>query len=89
MEDRCICCGEVIPEGRQVCYQCSNRTTEVKIEVELKIKEPHSILEICPYCFGSGKLRAMQRAMTYDAGSVRAADTYVKCNNCKGTGRKY
>lgn len=22
MEERCICCGEIIPEGRQVCPQC-------------------------------------------------------------------
>mgnify|MGYP003416456191 CR=1 FL=1 len=22
MENRCISCGEVIPEGRQVCYSC-------------------------------------------------------------------
>lgn len=22
MEDRCICCGEIIPEGRQVCEAC-------------------------------------------------------------------
>ena len=24
MEDRCICCGEIIPEGRQVCPQCEH-----------------------------------------------------------------
>ena len=22
-ENRCVCCGEVIPEGRQVCPQCA------------------------------------------------------------------
>ncbi len=22
MEDRCICCGEIIPEGRQICPIC-------------------------------------------------------------------
>lgn len=22
MSDRCVCCGEIIPEGRQVCPQC-------------------------------------------------------------------
>ena len=21
-EDRCICCGEIVPEGRQVCWKC-------------------------------------------------------------------
>lgn len=22
MEDRCVCCGKIIPEGRQVCKNC-------------------------------------------------------------------
>ena len=22
--DRCVCCGEIVPEGRQVCLQCEN-----------------------------------------------------------------
>lgn len=22
MEDRCVCCGEIVPEGRQVCPSC-------------------------------------------------------------------
>ena len=24
MEERCVCCGETIPEGRQVCASCEN-----------------------------------------------------------------
>lgn len=24
MEERCVCCGERIPEGRQVCASCEN-----------------------------------------------------------------
>lgn len=31
MENRCICCGEIIPEGRQVCIICEE-------EVENKSK---------------------------------------------------
>lgn len=27
--DRCVCCGEIVPEGRQVCPQC---------EIELQFK---------------------------------------------------
>ena len=26
MADRCICCGEIIPEGRQVCPRCQAST---------------------------------------------------------------
>ena len=22
VEERCICCGEIVPEGRQVCWGC-------------------------------------------------------------------
>ena len=24
--DRCVCCGEIIPEGTQVCSNCNGRT---------------------------------------------------------------
>ena len=30
MEDRCVMCGEIIPEGRQVCKQCEEKAKEVK-----------------------------------------------------------
>ena len=23
-QNRCVCCGELIPEGRQVCWLCAN-----------------------------------------------------------------
>ena len=25
MEDKCVCCGSVVPEGRQVCRQCEEK----------------------------------------------------------------
>ena len=25
-ENRCVCCGEIIPEGRLVCPKCENNT---------------------------------------------------------------
>jgi len=28
VEDRCVMCGAVIPEGRQVCPQCEARVLE-------------------------------------------------------------
>ena len=28
--DRCVCCGEIVPEGRQVCLQCENGTSNNK-----------------------------------------------------------
>lgn len=28
-EDRCICCGEVVPEGRMVCWGCEHNIVKV------------------------------------------------------------
>lgn len=28
-EDRCVCCGEIVPEGRQICLNCEHRMTKV------------------------------------------------------------
>lgn len=32
--DRCVCCGEFIPEGRQVCPQCEGRAEDEKKDQE-------------------------------------------------------
>ena len=29
MENRCVCCGATIPEGRQVCHCCENMSDSV------------------------------------------------------------
>lgn len=28
-EDRCVCCGEIIPEGRMICKQCEEYGEEI------------------------------------------------------------
>lgn len=28
MVERCVCCGEMIPEGRMVCLMCEKRSSE-------------------------------------------------------------
>lgn len=33
MEDRCICCGEIIPEGRQICVNCEK---EKEIDYDIR-----------------------------------------------------
>ena len=40
MEDRCVCCGEIIPEGRQICINCENND-ELRIDEmdEKKVRE--------------------------------------------------
>lgn len=31
MEEKCICCGEVIPEGRQVCPKCEGMALDMAV----------------------------------------------------------
>ena len=32
MNETCVCCGEVIPEGRQVCSSCIKQIKEYKVD---------------------------------------------------------
>ena len=36
MEDRCLCCGEIIPEGQQVCKNCLVVAREIGIRPKRK-----------------------------------------------------
>ena len=29
--DRCVCCGEIVPEGRQICPQCEHERNRILI----------------------------------------------------------
>ena len=40
MEDRCVCCGEIIPEGRQVCPICEAGFVRQLSETFQAIKNP-------------------------------------------------
>lgn len=31
-ENRCVCCGDIIPEGRQICPICEQRKNTVRRE---------------------------------------------------------
>jgi RNA polymerase subunit RPABC4/transcription elongation factor Spt4 len=33
IDNRCVCCGEIIPEGRQVCPICENKVIEEMAKV--------------------------------------------------------
>lgn len=34
MENRCVCCGEIIPEGRQVCPLCEEESHRQKKKIK-------------------------------------------------------
>ena len=48
-ENRCVCCGEVIPEGSQVCLHCEQNVEHRKQWIEENWR-PSSTMFVCPYC---------------------------------------
>lgn len=45
MENRCVCCGEIIPEGNQICKKCEQNTktymnneTVKKFNITIKLR---------------------------------------------------
>lgn len=59
----------------------------MKHSVEIKI-DPIDLRDVCPYCFGTGRVKAMQSYATYNGMSIRGPDTTEKCAACNGTGRR-
>lgn len=39
MEDRCTCCGDVIPEGKQFCLRCETKTQQMKRKTRISKRE--------------------------------------------------
>lgn len=54
--------------------------------MQIEIKIP-ALTDLCPCCFGSGEVKAMQSVALFGGGSKRGKDTTLKCTYCKGTGR--
>ena len=44
-ENKCVCCGEIIPEGMQVCWSCEHGLT-VKLPSEAQIQFADFIAEV-------------------------------------------
>jgi RecJ-like exonuclease len=53
------------------------------MSVKINISMPKNI---CPSCFGTGKVKVMQLATGYGGATIRTKDGQTKCSNCKGTG---
>lgn len=53
----------------------------------MKVEFPTPRLTTCHHCFGRGKLKVMQSAITSDGkSSIRTLDKYTECKHCNGTG---
>ena len=71
--ERCVCCGEIIPEGRQVCPQCEKGTGGVKMANE----------KPCGFCKGRAYTKKPVTIIT--AYGKRFQIVFEHCPNC---GRK-
>lgn len=45
MEDRCIVCGEAIPEGRQVCQMCEYKIMEDENDIRVSERAEDKVSE--------------------------------------------
>ena len=43
--ERCVCCGEIIPEGRQVCPNCVKLKEEFPTEMEVVLWRPFPLIK--------------------------------------------
>jgi len=44
-ENRCVCCGEVIPEGGQVCPNCKKEAADLPVRKQITIRYPPDVTE--------------------------------------------
>ena len=60
MEERCICCGESIPEGRQVCPKCEKGESDYNFKVGDEVITTEGVRGImsdictCSRCYNRG-----------------------------------
>lgn len=58
---------------------------KIQIEVSMDVKDLMD--HWCPFCGGTGKVKAATLARTMDGGVVRGPDIKTDCIWCNGTGR--
>ena len=47
MEDRCVCCGSVIPEGELICWQCKHEVLSKEVTQYEDARSCERIDEAC------------------------------------------
>ena len=77
--DRCLICGEVIPEGSQVCTACRNKYDIVTGETEEMAQELRDIADVLKITEGTDIRKSMESIL-------RIADRLERKNNGKKRG---
>ena len=75
MEDRCVCCGAVIPEGRQVCPACEEKADlpPFSIGQTVYILGRYSFTSFAPVCIIEAKISHIEHRQ-YVAYGVNGSD---------------
>lgn len=82
MAERCVCCGEIIPEGRQVCPICERNAGAEIMANEKRLIEANALRaqfdDIPPFIGMTGGCvqQYIDKAPTVDAAEV------VRCGEC-------
>ena len=79
--ERCVCCGEIIPEGRMVCPNCEEGSKGKRLidANELTDRLNHTTMVAYPNIF-PGLLAAVE--VVDDSPTVDAVEV-VRCKDCK------
>ena len=90
--ERCVCCGAVIPEGRQVCPICETRKCDSPVTMifhEMQTKMEHGVVEafqqIDINIDKAGVIRALEAYRMRRAGELVKV---VRCKDCEWSEKK-
>lgn len=76
MVERCVCCGEIIPEGRQVCPSCEEKENRL-IDPSVLIRDLTSMKSVYDAIELDGIIKALKEAPAVAAVEV------VRCKDCR------
>lgn len=66
-EDRCVCCGEIVPEGRMVCPNCERLMTEKPFEF---LPTPWEVVLWRPFPLIKPRITHKEYLVTIEDGNV-------------------
>ena len=73
MEDRCVCCGEIVPEGRQVCPTCEAGAAPKRGMKDILMRHAYLLQRESELAAGEHNVSALTQ-LSYCLGSI--ADSY-------------
>ncbi len=79
-DNRCVVCGEQIPEGRIICLSCENTPSYRKEKRRRKMKNNKKsvVIEPCPFCGGVAEIKVVKHSVSMGA--------FVRCKDCATRG---